>query len=152
MPPPIKNLVTHLQEEEMYNFLNFLANTFLYFLNQQTAASVLFPSFREQSLTDKTPETRETIPPARLGRIDRGPFLDDRSGLTCGGLNRQRVHGSVHASGRDDVVNGFQEWSRRPDTHSRWPYRGSICGYRATPTDGSPIGNLCRIIMPVHRL
>lgn len=39
-----------------------------------------------------------------------------------------------------------------PDTHSRWPYRGSICGYRATPTDVSPIGNLCRIIMPVHRL
>lgn len=81
--------------------------------------------------------------------------------LTCGGgLNRQHVHGSVHASGRDDVVNGFQEWfSHSPDPRTRtlslyrcWPYRGSICGYRATPTDVSPIGNLCRIIMPVHRL
>ncbi|EFN66231.1 hypothetical protein EAG_05037 [Camponotus floridanus] len=35
--------------------------------------------------------------------------------LTCGGLNRQQVYTDrVHASGRDDVVNGFQEWSPAP--------------------------------------
>lgn len=37
-------------------------------------------------------------------------------------------------------------------TRTRRPYPSSICGYRATPTDVSPIANLCRIIMPVHRL
>lgn len=60
----------------------------------------------------------------------------------------------THASGRDDVVNYFQEWflARFLDTHSTRPYPSSICGYRATPTDVSPIANLRRIIMPVHRL
>lgn len=42
--------------------------------------------------------------------------------------------------------------SRSVSTRTQRPYRSSICGYRATPTDVSPIGNLCRIIMPVHRL
>lgn len=39
--------------------------------------------------------------------------------------------------------------SRSVSTRSRRPYRGSICGYRATPTDVSPIADLCRIIMLV---
>ncbi|KYQ52478.1 hypothetical protein ALC60_08338, partial [Trachymyrmex zeteki] len=55
--------------------------------------------------------------------------------LTCGGLNRQRVHGSVHASGRDDVVNGFQEWSLIPV--SLTPTR-TLAGYDRRGHAGMP--------------
>lgn len=93
-------------------------------------------SFCEQSyLTAKTIATsaksrkrkRRAIRahPAVIGETRRGGSTAERQNrsrsvsrrsirLTCGGLNRQRVHGSVHASGRDDVVNGFQEWSLTP--------------------------------------
>ncbi|KYN17876.1 hypothetical protein ALC57_09758 [Trachymyrmex cornetzi] len=64
------------------------------------------------------------MPPANTARQIAIRFLARSIRLTCGGLNRQRVHGSVHASGRDDVVNGFQEWSLIPVSYDRRGHAG----------------------------
>jgi len=80
-------------------------------------------------------------------RQNRSRFVSRRSiRLTCGSLNRQRVHGSVHASGRDDVVNGFQEWSLVAPTlagHIEAPSAATVPRRQTFRRSAISVGLLC---------